>query len=241
VLKTYRILQGRLEAVDGGAMSLDSAGRFWLDLLSPDFDERSRIETERGVKLPNMADLREIEATSRFFVDGGGIHLRTWFLESRGDRLAAHSVGFILSDDCLISLRSEPSASFDLLDQWRKLGSGADGPMGVFLRLVEIQLDRIADRLEGIYAEVEAHWPGGEIMGTEELQAEMGQVSRMGANNNKARFALMDLELVLAALDREETTPVPLRHRLDAVRRDAGSLLNHAGFISEKLDFLMDW
>jgi magnesium transporter len=62
----------------------------------------------------------------------------------------------------------------------------------------------------------------------------------MGADNNQARFTLMDMELVLAALHREDIVLPPLQQRLDAMRRDVDSLLSHSGFLSEKLDFLMD-
>lgn len=240
MLNIYRIIQDRLETVDIASVGPDSTDHFWLDLLNPDPGDRSRIERARGVNLPSMADLREIEATSRFFVDENGIHLRTWLLDSGEDGLVSHSAGFLLTDGCLISLRSEPSESFDLLDRQRRLGAGAEGPTGVFLRLVEIQLDLIADRLEDVYAQVESHWPGSDTAGFALLEAELGHVSRMGADNNKARFSLMDLDLVLGALDREEVTPEPPRHRLDGVRRDVDSLLRHSGFLSQKLDFLMD-
>jgi magnesium transporter len=241
VLNVYRITPGCLEKVDAASVGPDSEERYWLDLINPGPEDRSRIEQARGVKLPGMDELREIQATSRFFVDENGIHLRTWLLEPRGAGLESHSAGFILSDGCLISLRAEPSESFDLLGRQRKLGVGADGPIGVFLRLVEIQLDLLADRLESVYSEAETHWPIPKNTGLAELETELGHVSRMGSDNNKARFSLMDLDLVLAALDQEEATPDPLQHRLDAVRRDVDSLLRHSGFLSHKLDFLMDF
>jgi magnesium transporter len=241
VLNVYRITPGRLEKVDAASVDPDSRERYWLDLINPDPEDRSRIERARGVKLPGMDEIREIQATSRFFVDENGIHLRTWLLEPREAGLESHSAGFILSDGCLISLRAGPSESFDLLGRQRKLVVGADGPMGVFLRLVEIQLDLLADRLESVYSEAETHWPIPKTTGLAELETELGYVSRMGSDNNKARFSLMDLDLVLAALDQEEATPDPLQHRLDAVRRDVDSLLRHSGFLSQKLDFLMDF
>lgn len=240
MLSVHRIVRDRLETVDIASVGPDSTDHYWLDLTNPDPEDRSRIERARGVRLPGMSELQEIQATSRFFVDEDGVHLRTWMLDPCGEGLVSHPVGFLITEGCLISLRSAPSESFDLLYRQRRLGPGGEGPTGVFLRLVEIQLDRIADHLEDVYAEVEAHWPGSETPGFQLLEAELGHVSHMGADNNRARFALMDLDLVLAALDREGLTPDPLRRRLDAVRRDVDSLLSHSGFLSQKLDFLMD-
>jgi magnesium transporter len=81
MLNIYRIAGERLEAVDNDTLVPESADAFWLDLISPGPDDRARIERARDVRLPKMADLEQIKATSRFFVDELGIHLRFWFLE----------------------------------------------------------------------------------------------------------------------------------------------------------------
>jgi magnesium transporter len=237
MLLIHRISE-RLEPVR--EIAPDTPDRFWIDLADPTPEDRERVERTHGLHLPAIADLKEIEATSRFFVDDDGMHLRASFLDAANRHLEVHSVGFIVSDRFLISLRTAKLAAFESLREQPLLGVGATSPLAVFLRLVEIQLDSVADRIEGIYATIEAHRPGSEQASQDELDAEIEVISRLEADNDKTRFTLMDFELVLAALVREGEIPSDLERRFAGLRRDVDSLLSHSRFISEKLDFLMD-
>ena len=108
MLQIYRIKPGHLEPLDTEATSPDSLEDYWLDLRDPTPADRGGIERTRGVVLPAIDDVREIEATSRFFVDGDGVHLRIWFLDQTDGILSRKPVAFVLSTHCLLSMTWGP-------------------------------------------------------------------------------------------------------------------------------------
>ncbi|MEJ2132705.1 MAG: CorA family divalent cation transporter [Gammaproteobacteria bacterium] len=237
MLVIHCMTNGQIERLD--AIPADSREQLWLDLTAPTREDRERVEQALGLRLPAMSDLGEIEATSRFFVDDIGIHLRASFFDTRNGELDVQSVGFILAKGCLISIRPLELETFATLRALRQLGVDKGSPFAVLLRLVELELDAIADRMEDVYARVEAHGPATERVTHEYLEDDLVHVSGLEAVNGKVRFALMDFDLVLAALNRERKIPAELERRFDELRRDVDSLLNHCAFISDKLDFLV--
>ena len=45
-------------------------GTFWIDLLNPTPDEESAVERVLGVEVPTRAEMSEIEASSRLYLEG---------------------------------------------------------------------------------------------------------------------------------------------------------------------------
>ena len=85
MLNIHRIAKGRVEPVNAEEIDPDSRENYWLDLQDPSAADRARIERARQIHLPLITDVKEIEATSRFFIDDAGMHLRVWFLDQSGD------------------------------------------------------------------------------------------------------------------------------------------------------------
>jgi magnesium transporter len=240
VLQIYRIEPGRLEPIDEEAVAPVSLEDYWLDLRDPTPEDRQRIECARRVVLPAIDDVRKIEATSRFFVDESGAHLRIWFLDQASGGLSRQPVAFLLSAHCLISMTWGSVGCFEILRTERSLGRHNQAPVAVLFKLLELHLDRVADLLEAVYEEIERRWADTEDAGQDDLEARLGETHRLEGERHKVRLALMDLQQVLAGLDREEVVPEALSRRFEAIKRDLESLLLHSDFISEKLDFLVN-
>lgn len=240
MLQVYRIESGSVQPVDEGTIGPDSLADYWLDLHDPTPADRTCIEQVRGVKLPAIGDVWEIEATSRFFVDDDGLHLRIWFLDQVDGVLTRKPVAFVLSEHCLISLCWGHVGSFEALRAGRKLGSRHPSPSAVLFKLLEFHLDQVADMLEAVYEEIEGHWSRLDDATQVSVENQLKEIGRMEGDRHKVRLALMDLQQVLAAMEREEAVSKEDIHRFDAIKRDLESLLEHSDFISEKLDFLMN-
>lgn len=55
------------------------ASSVWVDLVEPDDDERSRVQTELGQNTATRPELEDIEASARFFEDEDGLHIHSFF------------------------------------------------------------------------------------------------------------------------------------------------------------------
>ncbi len=240
MLTIYRIGKGSLEQVNEADLVADDSESYWFDLQDPTTDDRRRIEQARGIHLPLVTDVSEIEATSRFFADENSIHMRVWFLEQNGEELERHPVAFVLTRNCLVSMAWGRISIFDALRAAHKTGRHSDKPSVVLIRLLELYLDRIADYLERYYDQIESHWVWEDDVTQDALDRQMKQIVQLSNNKHKVRFVLMDLQQIMSGLQREGLVPRGLKTRFLGLQRDLSSLLQHSDFISEKLDFLMN-
>src|SRR6516165_9444546 len=78
----------------------------WIDLLEPTAEERGRITSEYGLRVPSREALQEIESSSRLRAEGQVLTLSMPLTvpEERADPLPA-PLGFILSPSLLVTVR----------------------------------------------------------------------------------------------------------------------------------------
>ncbi len=84
----------------------------WLNLEKPGNEELEWIGEVYGQQLPTMDTLVEIEASSRFFQDENGLHLRSYFLHESPDRVYNVTVAFVLNKGRLFTLCDDRLVSF---------------------------------------------------------------------------------------------------------------------------------
>ena len=65
----------RIEILAGHDVPADA---FWLDLFEPGADEVARVEAALEVSLPSREEMKEIEPSSRLYLEGGGVYGIGW-------------------------------------------------------------------------------------------------------------------------------------------------------------------
>ena len=131
-------------------------GVIWMDLLDPTGEERSFVESHARIRVPSREALSEIEASSRLIVERGVLYLSTPVV-ARGETAAAHlsPAGFILSPQTLVTVRYTALAAFDVVAEQIRTDETLASSIGVFTALVEAIVDRGADVLEHLGAEID--------------------------------------------------------------------------------------
>ena len=79
----------------------------WIDLEKPSAEELRWVEDAYDQRLPAIDELVEIEASSRFFRDDGGLHVRTFFLHEAPQRPYNVTAGLVLNQGRLFTLSDE--------------------------------------------------------------------------------------------------------------------------------------
>lgn len=251
MIRAYRI-DGSLEELDLAnppvALGDDVV---WLDLVRPDRAEEHLAERLVGTALPTRDDLKDIEPSSRLYVEDNTVFMTAslvWQVETDLPELA--DIAFILSGNRLITIRyAEPKAfalfSAALLRMSGKCKSGTE----MIARLLETIVDRTAEVLEVAVARVDA------------LSRDVF-VDRKAAKHRRPRFLedkLLDIashhRLVSKARDSLVTLNrlVTFLRSLPQVRKDAEadelcsivsrdiqSLAEHAAFVSNNITFMLD-
>lgn len=152
-LAADRSLKGR---VVHEAAELDAAA-LWVDLQNPSDEERRWVGESYGQSLPTPESIVEIEASSRFFEEGGCLHLRSYFLQEEPDNPRNLTVAFILDGKRLITIRDQYMTTFDTFQERAARSPNlVTDPAAIFLHLFETKVDRLADLLEALHAELES-------------------------------------------------------------------------------------
>jgi magnesium transporter len=217
------------------------ASSLWLDLLSPDDEERELMESLHSQPLPDTEDVEEIEASARSYQDEVGLHVHSLFLHKYDDRHRNSSVAFTITDTQLITLREREIPAFRLMRMRARRQRGlAEDPVSILLALFEIKIDDLADTLEGVYTQLEA--TSNLVLEDNETQHEeaLDELARQEDTNGKVRLCLMDTQRALSFLLRRGKLSAAHAETARELLRDIDSLLPHNSFVFDKINFLMD-
>jgi magnesium transporter len=224
-------------------------GIVWLDLLHPTREEEQLVERYLGLEVPTREDMHEIEASSRVYREGDALFMTAILLANTNtDTPEASPVSFILANGSLVTIRySEPRSLQTFTSRAQRASGGCSSGEMALVGLLEAIVDRTADILEHLGLEVEALTREvlqheGQRQGRE-FREILQNIGQRGDLNGKARESLVSLGRVLAFLTQGLAAgqqPKELRGRLKTLGRDISSLTDHASFLSNKSNFLLD-
>ncbi len=225
----------------------------WFDLLNPTDAERSLAERLTGLRVPALADLSEIESSSRLSAERGVLYLSapTHLQDAQGVSHAS-PLGFVLSETRLLTVRYCHSPVFDQFaaSLARRQQEGAGGSGDLFLGLLEAIIDRLADVLEHIGADLDAisrrvfrpEAAGSTPARTDmQLRATLRSVGRAGERLSNLRDSLLGVQrVVLYTAEAASWMPAAQRPRFVTLKQDIGSLTEYDVQLSDKVQFLLD-
>ena len=249
MLTIYENRSGALERQKGKPRITE--GALWVDLLNPTPEEEAQIERALKLEVPTREEQQEIEASSRLYQENGAYYMTATLLyQPEQGEPRTTPVTFILTGQRLITLRyAEPRAFSIYIARCNRSESELKTGAAVLIGLLETIIDRLADFIERIQAEVEGlshsifEIKGGVASRQRRFDVLLRAIGREGEITSKAResahsFARLLTFLVHAANERKEVKPLQARIRTAA--RDVVSLTDHATFLSGKIIFLLD-
>ena len=224
----------------------------WLDLLNPDEHERSAAQRIAGLDVPARADIAEIESSSRLANAGDVLRMNTAVAYRGPDgRSALAPLGFVLSPHRLVTVRFADLPVFDAVAEQLAHATHPVCSLEVFALLLEAMVDRVADVLERVAAELDGlsrdifsgeDTPRSSSRADRELRATLTAVGRAGDTIGNLRDALLGFGRIVAyTLQMGETwVPAELRTRLLTLKQDIGSLNDYDQQLTAKTSFLLD-
>ncbi len=248
MLTLFHMDQGRLVRTvpQNDVMSLPY-NTVWLDLFHPTKEEERVIERLLSIEVPTREEMQEIEASSRLYVDKRAVVMTMPVLSKSSAMMPESSaVTFILVSNRLVTLRYDDPAPFnsfvERLSRHPELGrSGEQALIG----LLEQIADRLADIIESATALIEilshqifhADSESGDSPNFREMLRKIGHV---GDLSTKAKDSLLNLSRLALFLSGQTDLKKETRNHLETLRRDAGSIDEHATYLSERVSFLLD-
>ena len=222
----------------------------WFDLVNPSLHEDKLVERRVGIAVPTREEMQEIEVTSRLYVENGARYMTaTLMCQSDTDTPKTTPVTFILSGHRLITVRYDEPRPFMIVgNKLAKLCSpGLNGEL-VLMDLLDAVIDRAADILERIGAEIDQ--VSHDIFEPEDAREDHSRsyneilktIGRKGDLTSKVRESLVSIGRLLLYLANEADSmrwAKETRAQLRGMQGDVHSLSDHAAYLSNKIQFLL--
>jgi magnesium transporter len=223
----------------------------WIDLVKPTMEEDQAVERLAGIAVPTREDMQEIEISSRLYIENGARYMTaTLMCHSDTDMPRTTAVTFILAGHRLVTVRYDVPKPFALVENKlaRSCMPAITGEM-VLMELVDAVIDRCADILERVGADVDqvSHdifEPESERHGQAKQYSQiLIAIGRKGDLTSKVRESLVSVGRVvtfLSAVMEGVKWSKDMREQLKTMQRDVASLTDHASYLSNKITFVLD-
>ncbi|WP_420359933.1 magnesium transporter CorA family protein [Agrobacterium vitis] len=223
----------------------------WLDLLNPDRTEEALAERLLGLPLPTRDDLKDIEPSSRLYMDDHGVYMTASLLcKAESDLPHLADVAFILGGGRLVTVRYAEPRAFGLFTAALSRNQAHCTSNAVMLaRLLETVVDRTAEILEIAGMRVDAL--SGDVFVDrsrtkrraarflEDRLFDIASHHRLVSKTRDSLASLSRLSSFLLSVEPFKTSGEP-RDLCKVISHDIQSLSEHAGFIASNISFMLD-
>ena len=225
----------------------------WIDLEEPTKEEEALVERCIRVNVPTQAEMAEIEPSSRLYERDGALYMTVSVLRGVVDGAPATTpISFVLADNRLVTVRYATPKPIRAFQEHVRREPGLARDAGtVLVRMLDAIIDRLADEIEVLIGEIEkisAHIFHRQMddrrIPAARLTALLTRIGRSQILLTKIRYSAVSTIRMLSFLSgsnlAHEDARQELRHHLASMSSDATSLREHASFMSDNLQFLLD-
>lgn len=220
----------------------------WVDLLSPSPEEEQWVENALALGVPTQEEMREIEFSSRLYIESNILYM-TAVMVAGAETLNPlyDAVTFALASEQLLTVRYIAPQSFKLASSVLGKSNGqTHSPVDILFILLEAAVDRLADVLEFVGNHLDNYantiFPPETNHIKPNYQQVMKNISLKSGLNNKARESLVTFTRLITFFTKHSGENLSKENhiRINTLVSDLSSLSDYAGFISNKVNFLLD-
>jgi magnesium transporter len=252
---TYTVQQGRAVRHEGIPSAEALRAAVWIDLLSPTGEEEKAVKAALNLEIPTREEMQEIESSSRLYKEEDALFLTANFLYGVEDgEYGSTAISFVLAGPNLVTVRYATPKAFAIFATrvMRAPGLLASAD-AIMLNLFEQVVDRLADILERIGADMDRASrsafhkarPHNKVKvkaRDADLKDVLIALGQVGEVTSRASETLLGLSRILTFVGAEKSTAIRKENQgvIKTLVRDVRSLVEHAGFLSNKANFLLD-
>ena len=213
----------------------------WIDLLSPTIQERKAVENFMELNLLTRQQIEEIESTSKYSETENAIFSNTNFFVPQPDGLfTVEPVSFIVSEGVLITTRNAEFRTFNEAAKRLQMNARAyNTGYHLLISILEVRIDADADLVENVAKQIAALSKEISVDG-EVDKRDITRINSLQEQTMSIRENIFDRQRILSGIQRSERFPNDIYPRIQLMMRDVSSLISHADFSFERLDYLQD-
>jgi len=212
----------------------------WIDVFDPEGEEKRSVEEFLGVEIQSRAQAEEIESSSRFMETDAAIYANTNFLMPGPEEYSMEAVSFTLVGTTLTTIRDVPLRSFtELQRKMQAIPRLFPNGYWVFVNILDQRVDLDADMIELMSKEIGQY--SKRINQKEDINEDfLLDINQLQENTMLVRENIVDKQRLITNLTKSDKLPQELEPRVNVLQQDILSLLNHANFSFERLEYLQD-
>ncbi len=212
----------------------------WIDLLSPTIKEQKAVENFMEINLQTRQQVEEIESSSKYSETENAIICNSNFFMPNADTFTIEPVSFIIAEGVLVSVRFNEFRTFTESAKRLQMNYKAY-PTGyhLLISVLEVRIDFDADLVEALAKNIAVLSKNIGLSGTVDKEM-LTRISHQQENTMLIRENIFDRQRILSGILRSERFPNDIYPKLQLMIKDVNSLINHADFSSERLDYLQD-
>ena len=228
----------------------------WLDLLNPSRSEEQIIESFLGIEVPTSQEITEIEDSSRFYRRGENVYLTpSLLIRLESGQPSSTDVRLILTPATVISVRYVDAKHFRVFaNRMARNATNTDSSDALMERMLELMVDDLADILEATALDLDRlsrrvffsvapnnHATRGDKEDVD-LKEILTEVGVYGELVSEARVSVLNMNRLIIFLTQsgDEWWKSDTKLRLQTIMRDVRSLTEHASFLANRVNFILD-
>lgn len=242
MMRIYHKRQNRVHKVQTLSQLETLEGLVWVDLQNPNPSEIADVEANFEFKFQSRQQQLEIESSSRYFETDDEIIANSNFLQlnSEQDHFISNAVSFILQDEVLFTYRDADLTAFsDCVKKIKGTGRFFHSGKQIMATLLEVGVDNDADLLENLSRQV-ADLSKTVAFGGNPDEELILKISRTQEMTMEIRQNAVDKQRVLSAILKSREFEGDDLERLRIVIKDINSLIDHANFTFQRLEYLQN-
>ena len=253
MLTSYTLADARLAVVEGLQSAETLRHAVWIDLLNPAGEEERAVQDALRLEIPTREEMEEIESSSRLYREDDVLFLTANFLFGvDGGEYGSTPITFVLATQALVTVRYQTPKAFAVFSaRCQKSPALLTSPDGVMLHLFEQIVDRLADILERVGSDMDRASAAAFRSARAKVKANVRDhdlrdalitLGQVGEVTTRASETLLGLTRILTFVGAEKATAVRKENQslIKTLVRDVRSLVDHAGFLNSKANFLLD-
>ncbi len=252
MINVYKVAGDYITKMDGVSDIQKEKDIFWIDLVSPSKEEDAEIEAFLDLSIPTKQDMQEIELSAQFYDEDNAQYMTLSVVaQMHLDNPTKTPVTFILTPRFLVTIRYEELISLNnFVTKAKKRGGVVVAlPEDLMMGILESLINRVADSLESVGVDIDTlsrdifrNKKSGPKRKEGILQVSIRKIGATGDLLSMLRESLASFDRFIAHYDfdnaKKETKT--LKARLSIIQKDIKSLADHAGFLSGKMNFMLD-
>ncbi len=223
----------------------------WIDLLEPTRAEDHLVEAFLKISIPTREEMQDIEPSEIIYTEGDARYMTARVLcQSDTEQPRLVPISFILTAQALVTVRYDEPRSFAMFTQRACKPSGCGHqPEAVLDGLIEAIIDRAADILGRVGDQIEElsssvfERTSDKMERTGGYQGVIRKLGRQAGLISNVRESMVSLERMLIFLQANYERPTKrsgFQAEWRTAIRDVQSIEDHATFINNKVQFILN-